>query len=151
MLGRDKWFGNGLIKCLDGYPHVNGFCSRSWEISSYHNVQYLRYLNSISKHNSNASISHVCCKRHYFFLNTIRKCIFLKFYDTILYEDLIKITNQFKYDCLWYNLMTFKKFKRVWICIYHWATTKNACVSNFIRSIKWTINDASKPATKYNV
>ena len=26
MLGRDKWFGNGLIKCLDGYPHVNGFC-----------------------------------------------------------------------------------------------------------------------------
>ena len=25
MLGRDKWFGNGLIKCLDGYPHVNGF------------------------------------------------------------------------------------------------------------------------------
>ena len=51
MLGRDKWFGNGLIKCLDGYPHVNGLCSRSWEISSYHNVQYLRHLNSISKHN----------------------------------------------------------------------------------------------------
>ena len=51
MLGRDKWFGNGLIKCLDGYPHINEFCSRSWEISSFHNVQYLRHLNSISKHN----------------------------------------------------------------------------------------------------
>ena len=51
MLGRDKWFGNGLIKCLDGYPRINGFCSRSWEISSYHNVQYIRHLNSISKHN----------------------------------------------------------------------------------------------------
>ena len=38
MLGRDKWFGNGLIKCLDGYPHVNGFTTRSWEISFYNYV-----------------------------------------------------------------------------------------------------------------
>ena len=44
MLGRDKWFGNGLIKCLDGYPHVNGFCR------SHHGKSCFSIIYQASKH-----------------------------------------------------------------------------------------------------